>query len=528
MSGVGELRAFEYYVERVGGSIAEGMDHDFWRRILPQVSEHDDTVRNAMLAISALYEDPLTQGTAGHSSSQTLALSWYRRSVKRAITPTKTESDDEACRLEHSILTCMLYSIVETQYCNASNALRLMLQGLNLISRYRKLSQSTAPHSPWMQDILGMFARQVMNIGILRSKISPEYSELLLSLLPNPKVTLTTLAEARDGLYTIFHQAVPVAIAISASEAAKGVCEPHIVHELRKQQLGILAMLEAWESAMVSWSSSAGTADTLKSLYHSLLCLQKMVYMWIYWILTPPQDLANQDPDNVSHLLRHADMALRSRLGQPSGDRPTPVAMELGVISPVCFVLWSCRQEPAITEEATALLQRAASSENIPAVHNARVRLESDGTTYIPQACKQQATELIVEVGYGDYFRSDLEHAKIDGYGNLRRIVLANEYFLPMKNLPEPYKQGSIMKAVKEELREGLQCFNIEEVEEVIRKVCGPHQVLLDFGVQDRAGIMDRFFLVDLAGWRVLYTMEIEESRMQHFCHWSATCLAQQ
>jgi hypothetical protein len=362
-SSPGELRAFEHYIEHVAVSIAQGLDHDFWRRILPQVSEQDDSVRNAVLAISALYERPVEEGAAGHCSDQTLALNWYRRSVKRAITPTKIEDDDEARRLEHSILTCMLYCIVETQYCNASNALRLMLQGLNLISRYRKLSQSSSPRCPWMQDILGMFARQVMNIGILRSRISPEYNDLLLSLLPSPEFTPNTLAEARDTLYAIFHEAVPVAITISASEAAKGVCEPHIVQQLRNQQVAVLAKLEHWEQSMSVMSPSA--CNVGKSLYHALSCLQKMTYMWIYWILSPPHDLANQDPTNVDQLLQHADMALQSRLIKDTTDSPTPITMELGVISPVCFVLWSCRQDPVITEKATALLQRAAVSENM-------------------------------------------------------------------------------------------------------------------------------------------------------------------
>lgn len=364
----GELRAFEFYIRSAATSIAQGMDIDFWTQVLPQVSEQDPSIRHAILAISALYEHPLEAERDHYQSPEQMrAVSWYRQSVKNAMSPSVPETADEGRRLEHSILTCMLYAIVETQYCNASNALRLILQGLKLVLRYlNRYRHGHSAHSPWMVDVLPMFARQVMNLGIFRGEVSPEYDELLQSLLPPFANSLPTLSTARDSLYAILHEAIPIAVSIAASGVAKGMCDENLVPLLEQQHATILAKLDAWELAVRLLDEKTFVLRSHKALYHALICLQKMNYMWIYWILCPPYDLAQQDSRTVAELLDEAEAALQ-HTSSAKADRQSvaPVGMELGVIPPLCFVLWSCRQDDIISQRAITLLHLAASSENM-------------------------------------------------------------------------------------------------------------------------------------------------------------------
>ena len=339
------------------------MDGEFWTRLLPQLSQHDISIKHALLAISSLHECPQDNDSNIEASpAQTRAVSWYRQSVKGAMLQTTLESDTR--RLEYSILTCLLFAIIETQYSNASNATQLLVLGLKLIAQYReRQSHNTRPSSPWMEHVLPMYGRQVMHLGIFRGEISPEYSALLQSLLPDFWSPLRSLEHARDCLYAIAHQIIPLAITISSSGAALGLCSAEILTLQRQTQMQVLTYLGSWEQPM----RQLPIPDSMShmALYHSLFCFHKMTTMWIFWIFNPPQDLARQDTTTVVGLLDSAEAALQHMPTQPANSGSAPVTMEMGVIPFICFVLWQCRQHDQITERATSLLRHASRLENM-------------------------------------------------------------------------------------------------------------------------------------------------------------------
>ncbi|KAJ5502427.1 transcriptional regulator family: Fungal Specific TF [Penicillium fimorum] len=135
-----ERRAFAYYFEHVSQHLAGGMNVDFWTGIVPQICRSEPSVWDAMITISALYENPKQcedfhflkdRRNKGHllNNAQEEALTWYSRSISGVSSQIQRGTADPYIAL----ISCALFICVETIQGRMEKALELYRQGISLI-----------------------------------------------------------------------------------------------------------------------------------------------------------------------------------------------------------------------------------------------------------------------------------------------------------------------------------------------------------------------------------------------------------
>ncbi|KXG54114.1 Aflatoxin biosynthesis regulatory protein [Penicillium griseofulvum] len=135
-----ERRAFAYYFHHVSQHLAGGMNVDFWTGVVPQICRSEPAVWDALIAISALYENP-KQCMDFHflkdhrrkailfDWAQEEALTWYSRSISGVSSQIQRGSADPYIAL----ISCALFICVETIQGRMEKALELYRQGISLI-----------------------------------------------------------------------------------------------------------------------------------------------------------------------------------------------------------------------------------------------------------------------------------------------------------------------------------------------------------------------------------------------------------
>ncbi|CAI7601811.1 unnamed protein product [Penicillium viridicatum] len=139
-AGQRECRAFEYYFQHVSQHLAGGMNVDFWTGVVPQICRSEPAVWNAVIAISALYENPKQcmdfhflrdRRNKAHllNDGQQDALTWYSRSISSVSSQIQRGSANPYLAL----ISCALFICVETIQGHMEQALELYRQGITLI-----------------------------------------------------------------------------------------------------------------------------------------------------------------------------------------------------------------------------------------------------------------------------------------------------------------------------------------------------------------------------------------------------------
>ncbi|OQD97150.1 hypothetical protein PENSOL_c013G00859 [Penicillium solitum] len=116
------------------------MNVDFWTGVVPQICRSEPAVWNAVIAISALYENPKQcmdfhflrdRRNTAHllNHAQQDALTWYSRSISSISSQIQRGSADPYIAL----ISCALFICVETIQGHMEQALELYRQGITLI-----------------------------------------------------------------------------------------------------------------------------------------------------------------------------------------------------------------------------------------------------------------------------------------------------------------------------------------------------------------------------------------------------------
>ncbi|KAJ5624917.1 hypothetical protein N7510_001226 [Penicillium lagena] len=190
-SGRRERRAFEYYFQHAAQFLAGGMDVDFWTGVVPQICRSEPAVWDAMISISALFENPdqcpdFTFLRQQQTGSLTLpqnhkdALMWYSRSMSSIHEQIERGTADPYIAL----ISCVLFISIEIVQGRLEEALQLYWQGVSLIQDLR-----TNAH----------FAASATKAALLENTIIPLFMRLntiALTISGTPASEILTFAES--------------------------------------------------------------------------------------------------------------------------------------------------------------------------------------------------------------------------------------------------------------------------------------------------------------------------------------------
>ena len=355
-----EVLSFDHFIHRVAPVLSGSLDAAFWGNLLPQMSHENRAIRDAVLAISQLYEQPPAHpGAPATTQSQThrSALTFYTRSIS-GFNSSMANPQNSANRLL-VLLSCILFTTIEFQQNNVWNACTLLRCGLSMIKAdYRRNKEGFLPPDSTSECIRQMFARQRNLMVMCGHDPAPDDHEMCVILASHSGPRDCSLITAREELFDCLYDGTHfLQVAMIAAVHSMNLPDDHLL----TQQALVLSNLKTWHRKYSQLWQISHTQNTLQEdLATSLLLLYYETALC--WITIALKSEAATD-EYVEHferiiLLSEKVGQQRQRLGSPS----VPFSFELGTIAPLWLTGSKCR-DPILRRKALKLLRQGSEQE---------------------------------------------------------------------------------------------------------------------------------------------------------------------
>ncbi|MCJ1334279.1 hypothetical protein MMC10_010987 [Thelotrema lepadinum] len=331
--------------------------------MLPQISHEDRAIRDAVLVISQLYEQPpvyaWTQVDAQERAHK-FPVKWYTRSLsgfRSRMANLETPADYEL-----ALLSCLLFATIEFQQVNVSNACNLLQCGLSMIKDgYQRNAKSfTLPDSSLVR-IRQMFARQRFLMAIFGHDTPGGFHDVSAALTHDSESSPVTLAKTKEELFDCLYDTMRLL------QAAR-VAEVQQLHD-RKDHLSIerasvLNNLELWHQNF-SWVwQTRDMQGTLQDTQEEITANISLIYYEtaLCWTCTclESEDTTDKYMSNFERIIELSEKVIQQK--QELGLASTPFSFELGTIAPLWLTGWKCR-DPDLRRKALQLLRRGSKQE---------------------------------------------------------------------------------------------------------------------------------------------------------------------
>ncbi|KAL2855702.1 hypothetical protein BJX68DRAFT_231067 [Aspergillus pseudodeflectus] len=386
-----ERRAFAYYFQHAA-SFVGGLDADFWSTVVPQVCRIEPAVWDAIIALSAMFEnreEDSHSDTTSSTSSASLtenrrdALAWYSRAVSAVRLRIERGFGDVFIGL----ISCVLFICIEALQGSTEEAIRLYAQGVQLIVALRaQIAAGAIPASKasLLEDtIVPIFVR----LAIMALTVSGVSVENLVSETAQLLTGFASLKAAREAL---------VLLTIEIQQF-QGVCEEHhakvnytsdMPPEFLTHQAALFNRLRNWYTAFTALTNTLRlqmkneTLPPKETSTIALLCAyHEMAYTITAICISPRKTLTDNYLQNFQNIVDHSRIALDAS-ARSDGSQP-PFTFDIGVGFPIWFTCLRCA-DPGIRRQALALLRRAPQVEGF--YGNATITVSAEAIMVIEES----------------------------------------------------------------------------------------------------------------------------------------------
>ncbi len=356
-----ESRSLAYYRTCISNDICSYFDTDFWHSLVLQVSEEEQTVRHALLALSALYEAGETSQLLNPPSSNDRYIYLMRFAIHQhnnAISTLLTRINTGKPPLEILIMSCLIFTWIEFVRDNVDDALRHLHSGLRILYEQRQLigSRVVVKH---MAQILG---RVLMQATLHRSS-SIEF-DYYATMGHNPgagTLNFTTIREARCDIDGKINSALRFLRRIEGAgfaELRHGCCaSPHLPC-LKCMHQAHIRDFDQWKGAFESLRDrlyiDALTANALQAL-HQLELSYLLISNTFDTLFAMTQMVFDKYTDIYARILYLSRLILQYQVLRRSTSLFT-FPFDNGVQGALLNIVLRCRHLP-IRREAVQLLQ---------------------------------------------------------------------------------------------------------------------------------------------------------------------------
>lgn len=352
-SALRERRAFEYYFHYGALSIAGSLDIGFWKGIVLQLSRSEPAIWDAVIAISALYENPSCPSSSvglllGSTSKNDEALVWYSRSIGSARKLIEQSKANE----EIAIVTCVLYICIETMQGHVNEALQLYEQGLRLI---HELKASVGKYRmPFLDDtVIPLFLR--MGTAALSTAGVPVVKDLFALADYRASLGLFNAEAARAVLSPITRESILFQWEAEAHllEVGSAAC---VSSEMITRQEMLLSRLENWHRSFIELIDYEDPNNSMHlSAISTLRVFHAAIFIMLSTCLTQWETDSDAYLEYFKIIVQNASRVVADG-SSPDGSQAR-FTFEAGVGEPLFAVTMKCR-DPQLRREALSLLRR--------------------------------------------------------------------------------------------------------------------------------------------------------------------------
>ncbi|KAL2827672.1 hypothetical protein BJY01DRAFT_228999 [Aspergillus pseudoustus] len=367
-----ERRYVEFFYGQSSSAFSGFYNSKLWSYLIPQLGEHEPSIRHAMTAIGAIHsrlQNPKLL-TAGENSAPTdwFVIEEYNKSIQAL---TKSLSSANA-GIDLTLTTCCLFVCLEMLQGNRRAALDHIEAGLQIIQRHDQSSPVNARQSEVYIELRSLFMRlnlQASFMGRLLVPLRHSPADIV-----RPGIPFTSLLQARSHLDQIMLKTLLFIRSVGIMREARDPAEQAAFEE--KQEAARLEFT-SWRWSLDKFLQRHGHTLTPSEICASLLL--KIYYhtslFWTLSVLCRSEDVFDDFITDFESVVSHAEEIVRITSTTPSSsaaaaastiypvtppdNQPphsnTVFSLEGGIIGPLYYTACRCR-DPFIRRRAISTM----------------------------------------------------------------------------------------------------------------------------------------------------------------------------
>lgn len=326
-------------------------DVEFWKTLVPQLSENEPSIRYAALAIGAML---LQLRTALDCSKA--ALTYYNKSIQELLV-VSTHVKKETALVSNVLFTCL-----ECIQGHDTEALGLFHQGRRMFEEYWDTFGGSVPPSPITDGVRHLLAR----LRVLALLYGPTMADYTSPITVSPSVTpvggFDSYEEARTAFYYLVGDIHELIVEGSKARLAH---QHQILKTLQFERDALQARLHGWKDKF--WSllePSLYTDDNIgdQIAVLTLQCSYIIISVWLACCLEVDEVAFDAHLSAFQRIISVSEAVID--LLDKSDLSKQPFSIELGLIAPLYMVGRKCR-DPEVRRKVIELLRRGRKQEGL-------------------------------------------------------------------------------------------------------------------------------------------------------------------
>lgn len=384
-----DRRTFHYFRSRTNNAMfrhfeSSCFEADFWDGLVLQISHSHPTVRHAILALGALYEEyDITRSSRGNTPidgkelHSAFAIKQYNKAVQ--LLSVDLAADDPS--FDSILASCMIFICLEFLRNNPHTALSHLSAGMRIINEISATAADVSrPNNTKslskrrnqqidksLSFLFGRLHSQAAFHGCPNSDFTPVAAVCLPPAVPTH---FTSIIQARVNLEDMFSSLFEILRQVRISEKAPisladveelGVCHP-VWGPLFQNYLDLFERWYAALNDLVSRMTLEAKLEKGQELAIKLMKLHHRVVIIAFRTLQLGEIGFDAYIPSFREMLADATLIIDA-MDPECSELPT-LSVDIGVIAPLFYVLWKCRDN-TIRYPALELLRRAPVREGI-------------------------------------------------------------------------------------------------------------------------------------------------------------------
>lgn len=421
-----EARSLQYYQNEISEILGGAVDTSFWTKSILELSESEPAIRQALVAVSSLWEARVRPDVPDRHAYQQRSIEEYNKAL--ALTAQRVAQPDADTV---ALGTCVLFLCMHCLDNDKEQAARLLQTGAGVLQTVLQRTWKFAESAPanTAATFLPIFERMLLLLRLFGINLPPFRNRDTILFLD---YHFTNLDDARSTIYWLLSESHDLIAETKYYrsdhwEAQAGWDQEALRESMQRQKLQLNAYA-AWKAGFDRLCDDALIFSLANEAYKATLRVTYTVaIIWISSCFDRSEALADRHQEHYETVVREAGKVVAYNMA--AGKTDIPFTVEMGLLPTLYLVALKCR-DTDLRHQALALMSRAPAREGLwrreqaMSVVRRVIQLETSGTEVVADGvifrdariCDTQ-TRFADERGVHVTF-----HAKLNGQEELWRV----------------------------------------------------------------------------------------------------------
>lgn len=363
-------RGLDFFHQRLASTLDGQFESQFWSKLVLQLSHSEPSIRSAVSAISAIYQDvesSLRQRT-GYVNANPEGQQQWAAAVKSLSARIQAQPNSHLV----SLVCCLLFTCIEFLRGNIEYSLLHVQSGFKILAAIHRKSNADLDTGPTgnlssndiqaIEDhIIPTFSSLNVLCSLAGRMMPPIYCLTAREDSPHRDLTDSRrrLIEISDACIRFIHKTMPKSVVFQT-----GIDD--FVEQAKLQ-----TRLETWREQLNELTERLRAAGkpVKQDAVNLLLVHYKAISIWAQVCTMAGEMASDSYQKDFEELVSHAEQFVKPGVERPA---PQPLSFDIQILAPLFYAALKCRH-PTIRRRALELLKFAPRREGLWNGHHAYV-----------------------------------------------------------------------------------------------------------------------------------------------------------